>query len=243
VEGLTVLTVLDAVFAAVAAAQANAVTTTDYAEYARTGFFELLWAAGITLVVLLVCGRITAFSGRRGHLAFVALAELAIALTLVVVAVAFQRLSLYEAAYGFTMLRLYSHLFAVLIGVAFLYLAAELAGLGRGRRWFLGAASMTALGLLAVLNLAGPETLVVHWNLDRAAASGKLDVDYLGGLSSDAVPDLVAGRARLDPGLQTAIARTVCAQRQPVAGSWAAWNRAAAQAADARRAVCTAPFK
>src|SRR5438067_1732673 len=174
-EGLTVLAVLDAVFGAFAVSQAIAVTTTNYSEYARTGFFELLWTAGITLLALLVGGRITAFSGRRGHLGFVALAELAIALTLLVVAVAFQRLSLYEAVYGFTMLRLYSHLFAVLIGVVFVYLAAELAGLGRGRRWLLGAASMTALALLAALNLAGPEALVVHWNLDRAAASGKLD--------------------------------------------------------------------
>jgi len=243
VEGLTVLAVLDAVFAAFAVAQAIAVTTTDYAEYARTGFFELLWAAGITLVVLLFFGRITAFSGRRGHRAFVALAELAIALTLLVVAVAFQRLSLYEAVYGFTMLRLYSHLFAVLVGVAFLYLAAELAGLGRGRRWFLGAASMTALALLACLNLAGPEALVVGWNLDRATASGKLDVSYLGQLSSDAVPGLVAGRTRLDPGLQLAIAKAVCQQQPPAAGGWAAWNLAAGQAADARRSACPTPLK
>jgi len=238
-----VLAVLDAVFAAFAVAQAIAATTTEYSQYARTGFFALVWAAGITRVGLLVCGRVTAFSGRGGHLAWVALAELAIALTLLVVAVAFRRLSLYEAAYGFTMLRLYSHLFAVLIGVAFVYLATELAGLGRRRRWFLGAATMTALGLLAALNLAGPEALVVHWNLDRAAATGKLDVSYLGGLSSDAVPDLVAGRSRLDPGSRVAITRTLCEQAPPAAGGWAAWNRAAAQAADARRAACTAPIK
>src|SRR5437763_245683 len=72
-QGLTVLAVLDAVFGAFAVSQAIAVTTTNYSEYARTGFFELLWAAGITLLVLLVGGRITAFSGRRGHLGFVAL--------------------------------------------------------------------------------------------------------------------------------------------------------------------------
>jgi len=239
VEGLTVLAVLDLVFAGFALAQAIAVTTTNYAEYARSGFFELLWASGITLLVLALFSRITAFHRRRARRAFIALAELGIVLTLLVVVVAFRRLSLYEAAYGFTMLRLYSQAFAVLIGIDFLFLAAEVAGAGRGRRWFAGAAAVAALVCLAGLNLANPEALVVNWNLDRAATSGKLDVDYLAGLSADSRPDLLAGRGRVAPGLQAQITQAACGQPPGAPRGWQDWNLALSGAAAAGIASCS----
>ena len=50
-------------------------------------------------------------------------------MTLLIVLVAWMRLSLYEGAYGFTMLRLYSHIFAGWVAVVFVLLAADLAGL------------------------------------------------------------------------------------------------------------------
>ena len=116
IEGLVVLAVLDAVFAAFAVAQAiaaaggagDALRTAGvtYADYARSGFFELLWVAGITAVVLILFSRITNLTERTTRGAFQLLALVAIALTLLIVLVAFQRLRLYEEAYGFTMLRL-----------------------------------------------------------------------------------------------------------------------------------------
>ena len=51
---------------------------------------------------------------------------------------ALRRLWLYEEAYGFTMLRLYSHIFAGWIGLAFRLFAADLAVVWRGRRWLAG---------------------------------------------------------------------------------------------------------
>jgi hypothetical protein len=124
-EALVVLVVLDAVFASFALAQvlAAAGAANDslrsagvtYSEYARSGFFQLLWVSGITLVVLVVFSRISGLSERSSKVTFTLLAEIAIALTLMVVVVAFNRLSLYEEAYGFTMLRLYSHIFAVVV--------------------------------------------------------------------------------------------------------------------------------
>lgn len=238
VESVTVLATLDLVFAGFALAQAIAVSTTDYSRYARTGFFELLWASGITLVVLSTFSRITAFRGPRARWLFVGLAELGVALTLFVVVVAFGRLSLYEAAYGFTMLRLYSQVFAVLIGVVFLLLAAEMAGAGRGRRWFTGSAALTALAFLAALNLAGPESLVTNWNLERAARTGKLDVGYLAGLSADAAPDLLAGHDRLDGALPAEITQAFCEHRSPPPGAWPDWNLSRSRASAAGIASC-----
>jgi hypothetical protein len=248
VEGLVVLAVLDAIFAAFAIAQAVAAAGAagdtlrnagiTYADYARSGFFQLLWVAGITLVVLVVFSRITAFNQASSRRAFTVLAETAIVLTLLVVAVASMRLSLYESAYGFTMLRLYSHLFAGLIAVVFLLLAADLGGVLRGRRWFIGATAVTALTLLMALNFANPEAVVARFNVDRAASTAKIDSQYLADLSSDAVPTLLASQSRLQPAMWLEIRGVACGGTVSYAPRPAAFNWADADAASARRATC-----
>jgi Domain of unknown function (DUF4173) len=247
-EGLVVLAVLDAIFAAFALAQAIAATGAagdalrsagvTYADYARSGFFQLLWVAGITLVVLVLFSRITALNQPSSKRAFVVLAEVAIALTLLIVAVASMRLSLYEDAYGFTMLRLYSHLFAGLIAVIFLLLAADLGGVFRSRRWFVGATAITALTLLLALNFANPEALVAGFNVDRAASTGELDPQYLTELSGDAVPTLLASRAQLQPAQFSQIKAAVCSGPQTYTPAPAAFNVAEADATSARRGRC-----
>jgi hypothetical protein len=209
-----------------------------YADYARSGFFQLLWVAGITLIVLVLFSRITGFAHQRGRAAFAVLAETATGLTLLIVVVASMRLSLYESAYGFTMLRLYSHIFAGWIALVFLLLAADLAGLWPRRRWFVGATAITALSLLMALNVANPEAMVVGLNTDRAVATHKIDAQYLGGLSSDAAPALLTSRSEVDASLWQDIKIVACAGPRSYAPSPAAFNRSDAEAANARRLAC-----
>jgi hypothetical protein len=241
IEGLVVLTVLDAVFAAFAVAQAiaaaggagDALRTAGvtYADYARSGFFELLWVAGITAVVLILFSRITSLTERTTRRAFQLLALVAIALTVLIVLVAFQRLRLYEEAYGFTILRLYSHIFAVWIALIFLLLAADFAGLLTRRRWLVGAVSVSAMAVLLALNVINPEALVVSLNLDRAQATRKIDAQYLATLSNDAIPALLASAS-------PDVRRIACEHPQSYSVPPAAFNWSDAAAATSRRARC-----
>jgi hypothetical protein len=114
---------------------------------------------------LILFSRITNLTEPTTRRAFQLLALVAIALTLLIVLVAFQRLRLYEEAYGFTMLRLYSHIFAVWIALIFLLLAADHSGLFRRRRWLVGAVSVSGMAVLMALNVINPEALVVSLNL------------------------------------------------------------------------------
>ena len=247
-EGLVVLSVLDAIFAAFAVAQAMAATGAagvtlrsagvTYADYARSGFFQLLWVAGITAVVLILFSRITGLTERTTKRAFQVLAQVAIGLTLLIVFVAFQRLSLYEEAYGFTMLRLYSHIFAVWIAIVFLFLAAEIAGAFSRRRWFVGATSISAMALLLALNLVNPEAIVVNLNIDHARSTHKMDPQYLAELSSDAAPTLLANRTRVDQSISRDISRVTCAGPRTYSATLAAFNWSDAAAAAARREGC-----
>ncbi len=247
-EALVVLAILDAVFAAFAIAQVLAATGAaadtlrsagvTYADYARSGFFQLLWVSGITLAVLFLFSRISRFSNRRNALAFMVLAECAIALTLMVDVVAFRRLSLYEEAYGFTMLRLYSHVFAVWIAVVFVLLAADFLGLWSRRRWFVGATIASALMVLLGLNFINPEALVVAFNTNHAQTAHKIDSQYLAELSSDATPALLASRASLEQALRSQVDQAACAGPHKYSAPPAAVNWSDAQAAAARQAGC-----
>ncbi|HXJ49406.1 MAG TPA: DUF4173 domain-containing protein [Candidatus Acidoferrum sp.] len=241
IEGLVVLTVLDAIFAAFAVAQAIAAAGAagdalraagvTYAEYARSGFFELLWVAGIRAVVLILFSRITSLTQRSTKRAFQVLSLVAIGLTLLIVLVAFQRLRIYEDAYGFTMLRLYSHIFAVWIALVFLLMAADFAGLFPRRRWLVGATSVSAMAVLLALNVINPEAVVVSLNLDRAQATHKIDAEYLSTLSNDATPTLLASGS-------PAVRPIACKGPRSYAASPAAFNWSDATAATARRTLC-----
>jgi Domain of unknown function (DUF4173) len=241
IEGLVVLAVLDAVFAAFAVAQAMAAAGAagdtlraagvTYADYARSGFFQLLWVAGITAVVLILFSRITNLTEHATRTAFQVLSLVAIGLTLLVVFVAFQRLRLYEEAYGFTMLRLYSHIFAVWIALVFLLLAADFAGLFRRRRWLVGATSVSAMAVLLALNVINPEAIVVSLNFDRTQTTHKVDAQYLATLSNDATPTLLASES-------PDIRRIACEGPQSYSVSPAAFNWSDATAATSRRARC-----
>jgi hypothetical protein len=247
-EALVVLAVLDAVFAAFAVAQVLAATGAaadtlrsagvTYSDYARSGFFQLLWVSGITLAVLFVFSRISRFSDARTARAFMVLAQCAIALTLLVDVVAFNRLSLYEEAYGFTMLRLYSHIFAVWVAVVFLLLAADFLGVWSGRRWFIGATLATAAAVLLGLNFVNPEALIVSLNTSHAQTAHKIDGEYLSQLSSDATPALLASRSSIDATLRAQVDQAACAGMRTYAPTPAAFNWADAQAAEARRSSC-----
>jgi hypothetical protein len=248
IEGLVVLAVLDAIFAAFAAAQAIAAAGAardtlrtaglTYADYARSGFFQLLWVAGIAAIVLILFSRITGLTQATTKRAFLVLGQIGIALTLLIVFVAFRRLSLYEEAYGFTMLRLYSQIFAVWIAVVFLLLAADMAGVFRQRRWFVGATSISAMAVLVTLNLVNPEALVVALNVDHARSAHKIDAQYLTELSSDATPALLASRSQLDPALAGDVSRVACAGPKTYSVNPSAFNLSAAAAASARRQGC-----
>jgi uncharacterized membrane protein len=187
IEARTLLGSLTALFGAFAATQAvtalggarHVLQTRHltYAQYARSGFFQLLAVSVITLAVLLAVRSATA-QDRVAR----TLARAAIALTLVIVAVSLRRFALYEDAYGLTMLRLACQLAAVWIGGVFVLLAAALA-----KRWVPAAAAAGALALLLALNVANPERIVVEANVGR----NQVDQSYLAGLSDDAVPALV----------------------------------------------------
>jgi uncharacterized protein DUF4153 len=208
-----------------------------YAEYARSGFFQLVAVAAIALAVLLTVDAFTGSSSDRSRRRVVLLSEVVIALTLVVVVSALRRLDLYENAYGLTMLRLYAAVFVGWIGVSLVLLGAWVLR-GRDRAWFPAAAVTAGLAAVLALNLVNPEAVVVRRNVALAEQSGRFDPGYLSWLSDDAVPEIVRTLPRLPATLRANIVSDLCSRPSRSTKGWAAWNAAHRAADDARRQVC-----
>lgn len=165
------------------------------ADYARSGYFQLLWVA--TLTALLLLAMRVAASSHPSQLWRVVdmLGALVSTLTVVVVASAIVRLGLYTKAFGHTTLRWYSNAFALLLGAGFVLAAAAHLWARPAR---LLARTLAGLTLAAVVacNAINPEALVAQHNIDQARnnPTAELDTAYLSQLSADAWPVLVANR-------------------------------------------------
>jgi hypothetical protein len=159
-----------------------------YAEYARRGFGELLAVAFISFLIFLGLSAITRRQQARSRWAFSASGILLVALVAVILVSAFQRLLLYEAAYGFTRIRTYTHVFMLWLGLLLLA-TVVLESLGVMRRFGL-AFVLVALGFGVTLNTLNVDAFIVRQNVARAVRGEELDTVYLVNLSDDAVPAL-----------------------------------------------------
>jgi hypothetical protein len=193
-----------------------------YAEYARRGFFELVAVSVLTLGLILVLQQWVRCQMAWQTVTFKGLSSLLIALVLVILASAFQRLLLYEMAYGYTELRLYSHIFMVWLAATFGWFLLTL--WLRPERFAVGAFA-AALGFIVTLNLINPDAFIARQNLTHLddfigpqsqsyARDNELDVDYLTTLSDDAVPALIAGLEQVNPAERVILAAHLRARRE-----------------------------
>jgi hypothetical protein len=202
-----------------------------YAQYARSGFAQLVVVAVLTLAVVGAALRwARTEQARHARLLRALLAALCL-LTLVVLASALHRLGLYERAFGFTRTRLAVHALLLFGGGLF---ALVLATLATGRRDWLARATVL-LGALAALAfwVSDPDRRIAAHNVERFESKGAVDIDALAGLSADAVPAL----ARLPEPLR---ARALASQRSRLANGgdgFAGANLARSRARDAIAAL------
>jgi hypothetical protein len=216
-----------------------------YAEYARRGFFELLAVAAIALPLVVGLDWLGRRDTPRQRRAFQALGGAMVLLTLVILGSAMLRMMLYEDAYGYTHLRLYSHAFMIwLAALCLLFLAA----LARERRqWLTFGVLVSLLVGLGGLNLLNPDRFIAEQNLRRYEAGRSLDARHLNDLSADATPvvlralDLAAERddATVRDALGRGLHQMLLRLDPAVAAPWPAANLARSRAyaaLDARRA-------
>jgi hypothetical protein len=160
-----------------------------YSEYARRGFGELVTVAFFSLLLFLSLSTVVKRQNQTQRWVFSGLGLGMVALVGVMLFSAFHRLMLYEAAYGFSRLRAYTHVFMIWLGL--LLAVVVVLDILRKERTFALAALLAAIGFAATLTTINVDGFIVRQNVARAAAGAELDAAYLASLSPDSVPALV----------------------------------------------------
>jgi len=198
-----------------------------YSEYARRGFGELVAVAFFSLLLFLGFSGITRRETSAQRWFFSGLGIALVFLVGVMLFSAFQRLVLYEAAYGFSRLRAYTHVFMLWLGL--LLAVVVVLEILRRTRWFANAALLASLGFVVTLSLLNVDAFIVRQNVNRAVEGETLDVGYLASLSDDSAPALVSlyQSASLPSGIRDAVgAALACISAQANGGdaNWRAFH-------------------
>lgn len=159
-----------------------------YAEYARRGFFELLFVAMLNLLIISTVISFAEMASKAIKMIIRVMLTLLVFFSGVMLYSAFIRLFMYEEAYGFTFTRVLAHSFMIflliILGYSLLRIWIERLSLVR---FYI----ISAIMFYTVINTVQLDSFVVEQNLQRYNDTGKIDIYYLNSLSYDGVEGLV----------------------------------------------------
>jgi hypothetical protein len=194
-----------------------------FAGYARRGFFELTAVACFTIVTLLLADWIVRKDSPRSVFLFRSLAGVNLLLLGVVMASAWQRLILYQEAYGLTEARLYAAAALTGMGLVAVWFALSVLA-GRRNRFAFG----TILALYAVilsLDFMNPDALIARIDIARGSEGKPFDAGYIARLSADATPAVIAGIERIAPRDRGTLSRAFVRRNDSgPTQDWRSWN-------------------
>ncbi|MFC0007573.1 DUF4153 domain-containing protein [Micromonospora siamensis] len=201
----------------------------SYAEYARSGFWQLV---AVTLLTLAVLGGVSRWARRDRPVERVVLRVLLGLLStlgVVIVVSALSRMYAYQKVYSFTGERIFVMASELLLGAVLIMIMV--AGVRWRGAWIPRLTVALAVVMLLSLAVLNPEDYAARRNVDRYEQTGKIDAWYLRALSADATPALAT--------LPDEVRRcTLSWIADDLAGSdpWNAWNLGRARArAELRR--------
>lgn len=208
------------------------VTGMTYAEYVHQGFGQLTVATALTLATIALTVRKARQHSARDRLLLRLVLGVLCALTLVVVASALLRMSVYQQAYGYTVLRVLVDAFELWLGLVVVLVVV--AGIRWSGRWLPRAALLSGALLLVVLGLGNTEAWVAERNIAHYEATGTLDTAYLATLGADATPTIAAG-------LPTHLARCALRDGQRETDDVLSWNLSRARAQEVSGGALSMP--
>lgn len=193
------------------------------ASYARKGFFELVVVASLALAMTLSVKRFFKPENDSQKAVFRMLVGFQIALLLVMLVSAAQRMWLYTESFGLTELRLYTSAF--MVWLAFVLGWFTWSALRDKSLLFVRGSVLAGAFVVLGLHVINPEALIARTNINRAINGATLDHHYLSTLSADAVPTLLKLLPNLPEAEQRKLTNLIIStwQANPEA-DWRSWN-------------------
>lgn len=161
---------------------------TTYSSYARSGFWELVWIAIFSLVLLFTCDWLVRDEPKKLKSLVRYLSYVMILMIVVLELSAAHRMLLYIKVYGLTELRFYSSGFMLFIIVT-LILFSRVIFKGQRNAFTIKVLS-TALAFIFALNVINPNAIIATYNLSTTSTMN-IDSHYLERLGIDAMESIV----------------------------------------------------
>jgi hypothetical protein len=158
-----------------------------YSEYARHGFFELIFVSVINFAIILIA---LYFSDLKQKVSGIILKTLVFILgitTYIMAYSSYYRMNLYETQYGYTYLRVFVYFFLLLESILLLI---TLFYTMYSRFNLVKVCICTFLILYIGLNYINIDNVIAKKNVDRYFSTKKIDLKYLEQLSPDAIPQI-----------------------------------------------------
>lgn len=158
-----------------------------YAEYARRGFFELVLVTIMNFSILLCCIKFMKKDNKGMKFILNIFLTLLVLFTGNMLFSAHFKMSLYERTYGYTYLRVFVHVFLLLLFIMFII---SLAALWIEKVPMAKLSIIAALSMYVLLNYANVDAFIARKNIERFHDTGKIDLYYLSSLSYDAISEI-----------------------------------------------------
>jgi hypothetical protein len=151
-----------------------------YAEYARKGFFELLFVTLINLSMIIFVLSFIENAINTIKRLIQSLLTILVLSSAIMLSSAFMRLSMYEEAYGFSFIRVMAHSFMIFLVVIFAYTLIKIwiERLSLFHFYFI-----SSLLYYTSINMIDLEKMIVSKNIERYETTGKIDLHYFNSLS------------------------------------------------------------
>ena len=156
----------------------------NYAEYARSGFFQLMFISIINLIIVLLSKQ----SKTKENKYNIIMSIIMVVLTLVIIISSFLRMYMYESAYGYTLLRL---LVYVTLITEIILLIPTLLYIVDSKVNILKHYMVIIITIYTLLCLSPVDHIIANNNINRYYKTNKIDIYYLENFSSDNVPLLI----------------------------------------------------
>lgn len=152
----------------------------NYAEYARSGFFQLMFISVINIIIILISKKTKEDTKYNKVMSI-----LMILLTFIIIVSSFLRMYMYEQAYGYTLLRL---LVYVSLITETILLIPTLVYIINPKVKILNYYISIIVTVYTLLSLCPVDYFIAKNNINRYYKTNKIDIDYLVNFSTDNIP-------------------------------------------------------
>ena len=165
-------------------AKINLDSTFNYAEYARSGFFQLMFVSLINFVVILIS---TQYNVKNEKLIKI-LDLLLIVFTIIIVLSSMFRMYMYEAEFGLTYLRIFVYIILLTELIIFIPTTIYIFNTKLDLlKWY----ATILMCVYVVANFANIERIIIYKNLNKNTSEVPIDYEYISKIATEDSYDIL----------------------------------------------------